>query len=150
MKRIWITIGIILTVFLIVGFVGAYWVGDYLFQSMLKIDNVEQFEQTIQTPSNTTESLPASSQETNSDKAKVDSMVAAVSTEDKLSIAVLVSGNLTSQDIKTLFQMVLDGELTKEEKKAAVDLCYQRFSPEEVEKLKTFFEKYKGNISIVP
>jgi len=150
MKRILITIGIILTAFLIVGFAGAYWVGDYLFQSMLKIENVEQFEQTIQTPSKPQEASPVSAQETHSNQAKVDSVISAVSTEDKLSIVLLVSGNLTSQDVKTLFQMVLDGELTKEEKKAAVDLCYQRFSPEEVEKLKTFFEKYKGNISIVP
>jgi hypothetical protein len=150
MKRIWITIGLILTVFLIVGFAGAYWVGDYLFQSMLKIGNVEQFEQTIQTPLNPPESSTTPTQETNSGEAKADSMVAAVSTEDKLSIALLVSGNLTKQDVAILFQMVLDGELTTEEKKAAIDLCYQRFSPEEVEKLKTFFEKYKGNISIVP
>jgi hypothetical protein len=109
--------------------------GDFLFRSMANMEQIEQIE-------------PSSSE--SSETADVESFISSVKTEDKLSIALLVTGNLTGDDVSTLFQMVLDGKLTPDEKEAAIELCYQRFSPEDIEKVKAFYDKYKGAISVVP
>ena len=135
MKKIWIALGLTISLVLIVGFVGAYYMGDFLFRSMANMDQIEQIEPYF------TEGYGT---------ADVESFISSVKTEDKLSIALLVTGNLTGDDVSTLFQMVLDGKLTPEEKEAAIELCYQRFSPEDIEKVKAFYEKYKGAISVVP
>ena len=138
MKKIWIVLGLTITLVLIVGFVGAYYLGDFLFQNMVNMDHFEQMEQINLSPIE------------GSETPKVESFISAVKTEDKLSIALLVTGNLTGNDVTTLFQMVLDGKLTTEEKQAAIELCYQRFSPDDIEKVKAFYDKYKGTISVVP
>lgn len=150
MKKIWKILGLVLTVFLIVGFVGAYWMGDFLFKSMLKAGDVNQFEKMTQSTSESSDPGTNSGALTEPEKTDLDSIVATISAKDKLTIAALVTGNLTGNDITTLFQLIRDGELTTDEKKVALDLCYQRFSADEVEKIKSFFLKYQGNVSIVP
>lgn len=135
MKKIWSVLGLTITFVLIVGFIGAYYMGDFLFRSMANMEQIEQVK-------------PSSTE--SSETADVESFISSVKTEDKLSIALLVTGNLTGDDVFTLFQMVLDGKLTPEEKEAAIELCYQRFSSEDIEKVKAFYDKYKGAISVVP
>lgn len=150
MKKIWKILGVTLSILLIVGLVGAYTMGEFLFKSMLKAGDFNQFEQLTQSSPKPQNSGNSSNVPTEPGKTDINAIVATISAKDKLTIAALVTSNLTGNDIKTLLQLIRDGELTTDEKKAALDLCYQRFSADEMETIKNFFLKYKGNISMVP
>lgn len=57
----------------------------------------------------------------------------------------LITSRLSPSDISYLTGLLKDG-LTKEEKKAAKKLAYERFTPEEIKKVREYYKKYIGLI----
>lgn len=64
-----------------------------------------------------------------------------ISFEDKKKIVNLVMSRLSREDISYLAGLARGG-LTEEEKKAAVDLAYRRFTPQEINEIKAYYVKY--------
>ncbi len=131
MKRIWTVLGILLVVVLVGGAVGAYWMGELVFRNMIQ-QNTElaDFDQ--------------------SEHKEMEALLAEVSVQDKISVAMMITGKLSGSDISTMVQLVRDGQLTSEEKQNAMELLEQRFTAEDLQKIKDLYEKYKDKISIVP
>ncbi|MCE5196219.1 MAG: hypothetical protein LLG09_03715 [Negativicutes bacterium] len=216
MKRFWVVLICVVSLVITIGLVSTYWMGDYLFRNMLRLDSSEVFssqenpvlppatEKTRETttaeqpvppaasavpPASPEISLPAKPQpplnaepitaspQTQPGSPSSDPITAAppvtdppraagqptvtqpqlteeeimasVESGDKFSVAMLVLSNLTSADLSTLFEMVNDGVLTAPEKEAAKAICYSRFSGEDLQKVKAYYEKYKGNLTMI-
>lgn len=131
MRRIWTILGILLVVVIVGGSVGAYWMGDLVFRNMIQ-QNTE------------------SAESGQSELKEMEALLAEVSVQDKFSVAMLITGKLSGNDISTMVQLVRDGQLTSEEKQSAMELLAQRFTEEDMQKIKDLYEKYKDKISIVP
>jgi hypothetical protein len=65
-----------------------------------------------------------------------------VTFEDKRRIIQLITRKLSSSDIKYLLSLAKGG-LTEDEKKRAVKLAYERFTPEEINEIKILYARYK-------
>ncbi|MPM27274.1 hypothetical protein SDC9_73784 [bioreactor metagenome] len=85
-----------------------------------------------------------------SEHKEMEALLAEVSVQDKISVAMMITGKLSGSDISTMVQLVRDGQLTSEEKQNAMELLEQRFTAEDLQKIKDLYEKYKDKISIVP
>ena len=72
----------------------------------------------------------------------VDKVTEGISREDKREIMRLIGARLTREDVNTLMAMAKDG-LDAKEISAAAKIAYARFTPEEIEKVKGFWHKYK-------
>lgn len=131
MRRIWTILGILLVVVIVGGSVVAYWMGDLVFRNMIQ-QNIE------------------SAESGQSELKEMEALLAEVSVQDKFSVAMLITGKLSGNDISTMVQLVRDGQLTSEEKQSAMELLAQRFTEEDMQKIKDLYEKYKDKISIVP
>ena len=77
-------------------------------------------------------------------------IIASVESVDKMAIALWILPKLSSSDLSTLFNMVSDGVLSAEEKVTAKAICYSRFSGDDLLKVKAYYDKYKGNLTIIP
>ncbi len=74
---------------------------------------------------------------------RLKSISDSITASDKISASFLVLGKLSTEDINYLYGL-LEGGLTNEEKKAAKDLCYSRFTETEIEQIKELYAKYAG------
>lgn len=64
-----------------------------------------------------------------------------ITASDKIEAGALVLKRLTTSDIDILTKMV-QGGLTKEEEKKAKQIAYERFTAEEIKKIKEIYRKY--------
>jgi hypothetical protein len=90
-------------------------------------------------PAESTE--PAGSQAAIIPVDKIQEIKDKVSWTDKITAATIVLDKLTKSDISEL-QGMLFGGLDKEESQKAKRIAYERFSPEEIEKVKELYYKY--------
>ena len=82
------------------------------------------------------------------DKA-TDNVASFVSREDKVAMAKLITSRLSSSDISYLSGLV-QGGLTREERRAAYKIAVARFHGEELEQVSRFYHKYKAQIMCEP
>jgi len=73
---------------------------------------------------------------------EVSEIKESITPTDKISASLLVLSKLSAEDIQYLYSL-LEGGLTSEEKAAAKNLCYARFSQDEIEQIYQLYIKYK-------